>query len=197
MNFSNRLKGAITQVLLKTLLEDSGYRIVPLGIEEVIRELAVIDEERYKALFLPGILRKLPDFFVSDEDLMNSWLVEVKYRRRWNDNTRDLLARQISSQVNDWNPLYLMVFLGEPGKPDQSLPSSWMGILRLISLDGDVYAANVEGSPFKRFADIQWTNFYRIQDVFRDLSKKAQWEQQTLTRVKTILRQLRSLDMYD
>ena len=29
MNYKNRFKGAITQVLLKSLLEDASYRIVP------------------------------------------------------------------------------------------------------------------------------------------------------------------------
>ena len=37
MKFENRLKGNVTQTLISSLLEDAGYRIVPLGVEEVAR----------------------------------------------------------------------------------------------------------------------------------------------------------------
>jgi hypothetical protein len=104
MNFSNRLKGHITQALLKALLEDSCYHIVPLGIEEVIRKLSVLDEEKYKELKLPRILRKLPDFFVSDEPFTKSWLVEVKYRKSWDEFTKSALRGEIYNQVKDWGP---------------------------------------------------------------------------------------------
>lgn len=81
MDYKNRLKGAITQVLLKSLLEDAGYRIVPLGIEEVLRELSSLEQEHYKQLNLPPALRKLPDFFVADMEFKKTYLVEVKYRK--------------------------------------------------------------------------------------------------------------------
>jgi hypothetical protein len=153
MEFANRLKGAVTQVLLKALLEDGGYRIVPLGIEEVIRELTMLSEEKYKALKLPAILRKLPDFFVSDESLGNSWLVEVKYRKEWNNQTRESLGKAIRPQVADWNPLYLMVFLGSPAKQDEEIPSSWMGLLRLSIVHREVCAIDNDGKPYAKWSE--------------------------------------------
>lgn len=72
MEYSNRLKGSVTQALLKSLLADAGYRVVPLGIEEAIREVTSLDKERYSALELPSVLRKMPDFFIADRELQNS-----------------------------------------------------------------------------------------------------------------------------
>ena len=56
MQYINRLKGAVTQTLLKSLLEDAGYRIVPLGIEEVIREVKVLTPK--KSTETPGFFHK-------------------------------------------------------------------------------------------------------------------------------------------
>ena len=47
MSFDTRLKGKITQGLFQTLLEDVKYRVVSLGIEEVIREVQTLQSEEY------------------------------------------------------------------------------------------------------------------------------------------------------
>jgi len=47
MDFENRLKRELSQGAFKCLLEDCGYRVVPLGIEAVIREIASLDKEAY------------------------------------------------------------------------------------------------------------------------------------------------------
>ena len=52
MHFDRRIKGAITESLVKTLLEDSDYRVIPLGIEEVVREVISLDEDEYRSLEL-------------------------------------------------------------------------------------------------------------------------------------------------
>ena len=81
MQFANRIKGSVTQTLLRALLEDGGYRIVPFGIEEVWRDLALLNEAEYEGLKLPRTLRQLPDFFVANQSFDLTWLVEVKYRK--------------------------------------------------------------------------------------------------------------------
>jgi len=197
MDFTNRLKGVVTQVLLRALLEDGGYRIIPLGIEEVIRELAVLRKEEYAALKLPNILRQLPDFFVTDKALKKSWLVEVKYRKNWNDQTRVYLGRQIREQVRDWAPLYLIVFLGSPGKPNRKLPSSWMGLLCLSMIDGEIFALDQNGEPCAKWSKISWKSFRRVQDIFPNIGKKEKWEQQTLQKVRVLLLQLKALDVFE
>src|SRR6266542_3865028 len=112
MNYTNRLKASVTLVLLKTLLEDAGYRIVPLGIEAVLREVASLPKEDYLKLGLPIQLRKLPDFFVANHAIDKSWLVEVKYRKRWNEEVQESLEVEIKEQVKTWHPLFLMIFVG-------------------------------------------------------------------------------------
>jgi hypothetical protein len=80
MLFSNRLKGGITQALVRALLQDGGYRIVPLGIEEVVREVTVLPPPIYLALGLPALMRSMPDFLVAQADMQRCWLIEVKYK---------------------------------------------------------------------------------------------------------------------
>ena len=95
----------MTQTLVKALLEDAGYRTIPLGVEEVIREVSVLSPIDYSGLELPTVFRKMPDFFVADEDISKAWLVEVKYRKVWDDEVRRKLGEQIFEQVKVWKPL--------------------------------------------------------------------------------------------
>ena len=110
MEFRNRLKGNVAQTLFETLLGDVNYRIVPLGIEEIIREVRNLDSKAYINLGLSQTLRKLPDFFVALPDFQKTYLVEVKYRKNWSDSVRDRLGKEIREQVNQWQPLTLVVF---------------------------------------------------------------------------------------
>lgn len=197
MRFANRLKGGVTQTLLRTLLQDGGYRIVPLGIEEVVREISVLPIEAYQALSLPAILRSMPDFFVAQEDMQRTWLVEVKYRKQWNDEVRKALGSQIESQVQTWGPLYLMVFLGSPGKPAKNLPSAWFGMLRVQWVAGELVLLGKDGNQYAKWNEATWKHFNRIQDFFPALSAKPQFEQQTLHQVRTLLPQLAELQLFE
>lgn len=64
MDYKNYLKGAITQVLMKSLLIDAGCHVVSLGIEEVIREVNSLSRENYLAWDLLTPLRKMPVFLL-------------------------------------------------------------------------------------------------------------------------------------
>ena len=37
MEFEQRIKGKLTETLVSELLEHAGYKVVPLGIEQIIR----------------------------------------------------------------------------------------------------------------------------------------------------------------
>jgi hypothetical protein len=113
MNYKNRLKGAVTQVLMKSLLVDAGYHVVPLGIEEVIREVNFLDGKNYLELHLPTPLRKMPDFFVVDKNYRKHYLVEVKYRRAWNANTFKTLYKELLEQVRCWGTIFLLAVSGD------------------------------------------------------------------------------------
>src|SRR3989304_2978178 len=60
MDFENRLKRELSQGVFKCLLEDCGYRVIPLGIEAVIREIACLNKEAYKNLDFSDAVRFLP-----------------------------------------------------------------------------------------------------------------------------------------
>lgn len=133
MDYTNRLKGSVTQALVRSLLTDAGITVVPLGIEEVIRELSDLTEEKYLTLSLPEPLRRLPDFFAVNSERTQSWLIEVKFRKQWSNDTREALGKKLTEQVKAWNPIYLVLFFGEsPSKGYQKMPGGWVRASKLV-----------------------------------------------------------------
>jgi hypothetical protein len=195
MDFKNRLKGSVTQTLVKALLEDAGYRTIPLGVEEVIREVSVLPAEEYLDLELPTVLRKMPDFFVAEPDLSNAWLVEVKYRKEWNDEARRRLGNQIREQVKVWKPLFLTVFLGNSARPGNDNPVHSIGVIKLTYERGRIVSIMRDEETRKDWGEITWGDFRRFQDVFKEVT--SQWRSQTIMQALGILRSLRGVDLFE
>lgn len=202
MNFSNRLKGGVTQILFGALLRDVRYRLVPLGVEEVIREAQSLGPEQYRAIGLPKPLRTLPDFFVARADMTNSWLVEVKYRRRWNDEVRAELSVLLKTQVSLWSPLYLVLFLGERAR-ESDTPASSLGVCKLIFHEGEVCLVQrvneAEWGQPERWVDrhtswdeVTWGHMSRLQDVFDGIGDR--FADETLRKAVSVMRSLGELD---
>ena len=208
MEFKNRLKGKVTETLIEALLEAAGYRIIPLGVEEVVREVTTLNYEEYKALNLSKNLRSLPDFLVTDSNMSKNWLVEVKYRKAWNDNTASSLASDLADQVSTWGPLQLVVFLsGSDGSV--SIPSSIVRTTKLVMSDGKVCVhkreAQYEGSGFDAkvighedkyypLENIKWGSLSRVQDVFSQLGKH--YDESTITKSASLVKGLANLDLF-
>ncbi|WP_442854741.1 hypothetical protein [Fischerella sp. PCC 9605] len=204
MDFRNRVKGAITQTLIKALLEDAGYRVIPLGVEEIIREVKNLSMEEYIELGLSKKLRSLPDFLITDYSFQKSWLVEVKYRKRWNKSVKQDLGQQIREQVKIWQPLYLVVFLGSSVDPRNDTPANRIGAIKLVSSNNHLCCCSRRKRKFfsKEFEEynmpweeITWKNFRRIQDIFPNLSER--WEDSTLIQSLEILKALEELDLFE
>jgi hypothetical protein len=85
VEFHRRIKGILTQGLVQALLEDAGYQVRPLGVEEQFSDLKDASPKLYRSIFKG--LRSAPDFLVLDSRNEQSWLVEVKYRKRWDSGT--------------------------------------------------------------------------------------------------------------
>lgn len=179
MKFQNRLKGSVTQALIKALLTDAGLSVVPLGIEEVVRDVADLDEAQYRSLQLPTQLRTLPDFFVANAERTSTWLVEVKFRRTWNDESRDELLETLREQARHWSPLYLVLLWGETPSNFQTYPSSWLKAGKLVWRDGDLYLESNDRA--KLFSACDWTDFSKIQEVFPQLNSRASWDAAALS----------------
>lgn len=196
MDYKNRLKGATTQILLKSLLEDAGYRIVPLGIEEVLRELSNLEQDHYKRLKLPETLRKLPDFFVADKNFDETYLVEVKYRKNWDQNTKAELEKTLKEQVKNWSPLLLLLFIGNSTKPDLSpSPAHFMKVLWLHYDEEENAIVSENSKELSYGIKESWDEFQRIQDVFVNVNEK--FSEQTLCKTMSILQGIKELDLID
>lgn len=108
--FQDVLKSQLTQTALTALLQQSGYRVVRLGIEELFTDVKAQPLAQYRKLAFPLRLRCLPDLLVASPDggpdLLSerprAILVEVKYRRRFDDRTARALYHQLVRQRRHW-----------------------------------------------------------------------------------------------
>lgn len=190
MNYTNRLKGSVTQALVRALLTDAGISVVPLGIEEVIREVSELDAEQYLRLGLPDTLRKLPDFFAANRDRTKSWLLEVKFRSTWTDEVSQQLYVGLKEQVATWNPLHLILFFGDTPSLFPKQPSSWIRVAKLI-WQGDLFVETEKGP--KHWFEVDWKEYSRIQDVFPEIGAPEKWEDAVLDATIAVSRGLVSL----
>jgi hypothetical protein len=187
----------VTQVLLKSLLEDAGYRIVPLGIEAVVREVANLPMEEYRRLGLPIPLRRPPDYFVANNATDKTWLVEVKYRKKWNGDVRDSLGEEMEEQVKTWNPLFLMIFLGNSADENYSSPIYHMRIAKLLWSQQDGILTERDDGTTCVWRNCQWSHFRRVQDVFEECGTRARREEQTIVKTRDLAVELKKLDLFD
>jgi hypothetical protein len=194
MDFRKRIKGVITQSLVQAILNDVKYRVMPLGIEEVIRELNTLSVEEYHRMSLPQSLRKLPDFFVTTADQKVGWLLEVKYRKCWDDTVKNDLGLILQEQVKLWSPLYMVLFVGEPARQNDT-PASFIGTCKLVIEDGKLGILKKVNGGFSKdktefipWSRVYWSHFNRFQDTFPGVTDS--WEQETL--IKTV-RMMKSL----
>ena len=188
MKYSNRLKGSITQALVRSLLIDAGITVVPLGIEEVIRELSDMSQKQYNALNLPYHLKTLPDFFAINADRSESWCLEVKFRGNWNNDVQKELYNTLYEQVKSWSPLHLILFFGNTPSYFPENPSSWIRVAKL-RCDNDKILVEIKGD-LKDWFETEWTEFSRIQDVFSELSSPEKWEDAVLKLTISVSKEL-------
>jgi hypothetical protein len=173
MDFSNRLKGAVTQSLVKSLLIDAGITVVPLGVEESLREVSDLPLEQYLQLNLPGPLRTLPDFFALSRERDQSWLIEVKFRAGWDEEVKRQLGEILLAQAQTWSPLYLILFFGNTPSEYPAWPSSWVRAARLEVVNGVLHVIGHErDTPWQQ---INWLHLSKIQDVFPRLNDADRW----------------------
>jgi hypothetical protein len=204
MDFTSKLKGQITQSLIECLLVDAGLQVVPLGIEQVIREVKSLSKERYLAAGISPALRRLPDFFIANADMSQTWLLEVKYRRQWNEETRAALFNSLRAQVKMWQPLYLAVFLGETDH-NPNWPNSYLRMLRLVIHEDTVCHQRAEyvdeetdeviPASCLPAEEMHWFDMDLIQRVFPGLS--GQFTNNTLFKATALVRRLAELDLID
>src|SRR6266516_2614052 len=117
MDFTNVVKGQITQSLIKTLFERAGYRVTRLGVEELFVEVTQLDEQQYNALNLPLALRYLPDFLMADSTLNKAFLLEVKFRRVFDVSSTQSLYYELTRQREFWPDSYVVILIATSSSP--------------------------------------------------------------------------------
>lgn len=148
MDLINVTKGRLSETLLKTILGNAGYHVIPFGVETFIPALPKNEYEK-----LPEKIRTMPDFLViepgvTDTRSGNSWLVEVKYIRKWNKNAKNNLCNKLKNQLKYWGPeIILLLFVAERD-PKRSLNRRYDNNIGLIKLR--LYARDKE----------EWDSFY-------------------------------------
>jgi len=117
-DFADTIKAQVTQTILAALLERGGYRVTRLGIEELIGEIKFLQRDRYRDLDLPMQLRLLPDLLVASLELREAILIEVKFRRCFDERAAQGLFKELEGQRQFWPQAYAVLMISEPlGKP--------------------------------------------------------------------------------
>jgi hypothetical protein len=181
LEFTNIIKGLVTQTLLMALFERGGYRVTRLGIEELFAEVKHIDMRQYLGLNLPLQLRYLPDLLVVELDMTNAFLVEVKFRRRFDQGAVESLYHELGKQRKHWPQSYAVVMLAEAFEREASYHQDYIRVLKPGETDLLVDT---------RFTLAQrWENMPHLQRVFKrfnndkyihDVQKSADTLTQTL-----------------
>lgn len=87
---------------MSTLLEYAGYRIMRLGVEKSVSEVKASFARGEDALILPEQLQCSPDFLVADLDSGECALLEVKFRRTFDNSVAPSLHERLTKQVRFW-----------------------------------------------------------------------------------------------
>ncbi|MDP3063993.1 MAG: hypothetical protein Q8O40_12405 [Chloroflexota bacterium] len=164
LEFTNIIKGMVTQTLLTALFERGGYRVTRLGIEELFAEVKHIDLQQYMGLNLPLQLRYLPDLLVAEIDMTNVFLVEVKFRRKFDQASAESIYEELKDQREYWPQSHAVVMVAEASTPELRFHQDYIRVLKPneheVLIDGRL-------SPAQR-----WENLHHLQRVFKRFNKE-------------------------
>ena len=187
LDFTNIIKGRVTESLLMALFERGGYRVTRLGVEELIAEVKHLDLSQYQTLHLPLEIRFLPDLLIVDIDMTKAFLVEAKFRRKFDDLTCQSLHSQLSNQHGYWPQSHAVIMIAEPFMVDASFHQDF---IRVVSPDLIPTLIDQNKSPSER-----WEHLHHLQRVFKKFNAEDRIidVQKSADRLTQVLRDLRNL----
>ena len=190
LEFTNVIKGVVTQNTLAVLFEQGGYRVTRLGIEELFGEIKYLDGKEYSRLDLPPALRYLPDLLIANLNMTNAFMVEVKYRRQF---LPAKLHSDLKEQFVHWPQTHVVTMISEPlpPHPNASFHQDFIRVIRQQELDG----LSAKGSDA---AEI-WDKLPHLHQAFKSLNQDAVAFQEcadTLTQTIKDLSKLQPLDAF-
>lgn len=168
MDYSNVVKGNITQSLLKSLFERAGYRVTRLGVEEVFNEIIYLDEEEYQALNLPENLRFLPDLLVAEHDLECAFLVEVKFRKVFTEKSAKSLYKELERQRKHWKDSYAVIMVAKSWADDNRFHQDYIRVVPPEETERLIDTGWIRQSDPSRNYECIWKALPKLNDVFRE-----------------------------
>jgi hypothetical protein len=163
MDFDNKLKGNLTEIISSSIFEDAGYRVVPLGVEKIVREITTLAHEEYKALNLSKTLRSMPDLLVTDVDMSKAWLVEVKYRKTFvSFKSCSKLQSTLNEQAKRWGAFYVLLYVGEQASKMSLYSGSFCGVIKLDSKNDVLHFESKSSGKLVGFRNLNWDDFSRV-----------------------------------
>ncbi len=156
----DRVVGAAAKEILWSLLEYCGYTVYPFGYESTFATVKRhLREKRFERNDLAQRIRSMPDFLVAGDEEPPQ-LVEVKFRKTWDAQTRPAIG------FGNW----------EIGRYKQFWPES---VLVLLSPFGDRFFAqyvknlDIKGDSYGRTM-FEYTDFSSISNIFQRTTGKLQ-----------------------
>jgi hypothetical protein len=189
MDFLSRIKKEMTEGMVRAVLTDAGYRVIGLGVEAAVREVDCLNAMEYASLDMPKAMRSMPDFLVMNRAQTFKWLVELKYRARWDVS----IFSDIAEQVRLFGEMVLVyVNANPPAAKGREGPSANMRCCRVRCIEGqlEAYLKCNDAMRWVEPADLgdhdgQWWALVPIQNVFEQVKNKRD--------DKTLMKAVRSL----
>jgi hypothetical protein len=163
--FRDAMKAQITQAVTASLLERGGYRVVRLGIEELFREVKGKQLDQYRALRLPAPLRYLPDLLVASLEANQAFLVEIKFRCRFDEDSAQALHEKLARQRRYWPHSYAVLMISEPFVANARFHQDF---IRVLPPDATRRLIDERLDPRQR-----WQSLPHLQKVFHNFSASA------------------------
>ncbi len=170
----------MSEGIVRAILDDAGYRVIDIGVEKVLREVACLTSDEYTRLNLPGALKLLPDLTVMNREQTETFLIEVKYRSVWSKSLFD----DIKEQVQFFRELVVVSINGAPPNPrgKEGLPSRHIRCCRVRHSGGtlqvELKRRDLDGGG-SEWVDAQhldddnlWWKMCPLQDVFTQVQDR-------------------------
>lgn len=171
----SRIKGAIALEIVSAILLDAGFRILRLGVEELIPSIKTASQNAYRKLDLSRTLTSTPDLLVIAPGEEGSVVTEVKFRARWTAETRERLfeTAALVEQVRRWGPMYLVIAVAGVAKSRSTLSDH----LRVMAVRYDaetrqiVFFRTIDGKEMVTpAADAAWQDLITLPHAFTGIS---------------------------
>jgi hypothetical protein len=193
VDFESNLKERLFEVTFASLLENCGYKVVPVGLEHSLREvgaLSRLNPQMHERLVRS--LHKLPGCLVMDiaSNTFEPRFVTVKVRGK------SLFAEdleQIMDQAVAWSTLHFVVFLTTPAKTSSKFNSpEYCRVFTLERHVGSNQATVVNvvarNGAKKDLAHLHWLDGIPLEESFQMLKKGTE-----KNNIKTIISVMRSI----